>query len=68
MTIPFLKSLLIRSASLQREIEQEHARPRPDSLRLMKLKKLRLMIKDRLHRLPYSQAKPLRLAFTHAKR
>lgn len=51
MSTRFFKSLLLRSASLQREIEAEYARPKPDSLRLLRLKKLKLLVKDRLHRL-----------------
>jgi uncharacterized protein YdcH (DUF465 family) len=43
-----IHSLLIKSAEIQQEIEREHARPRPDTFRLLKLKKLRLAIKDRI--------------------
>jgi uncharacterized protein YdcH (DUF465 family) len=46
-----LHSLMFKSAEIQYEIEREYARPRPDTFRLLKLKKLRLSIKDHLLRL-----------------
>ena len=46
-----MKSLLMKSASIQLEIEQESRRPNPDWRRLLTLKKQRLMIKDTLHKL-----------------
>jgi len=46
-----LKSLLTKSAELEHAIEKEQARPLPDTIRLLKLKKLRLLIKDRISRL-----------------
>ncbi len=46
-----LHSLMFKSAEIQHEIEREHARPRPDTFRLLKLKKLRLAIKDHILRL-----------------
>jgi hypothetical protein len=46
-----LPSLLYKSALIQQEIEAEHSRPRPDRLRLMRLKTLRLKIMERLHAL-----------------
>jgi len=51
MSLGFFTSLMLRSAKLQREIDAENARPKPDSLRLLKLKKLRLVIKDKLYQL-----------------
>lgn len=51
MSVKLLKSLLFKSARIQREIEQEQQNRKPDSFRLLKLKKIRLMIKDRLQRL-----------------
>jgi hypothetical protein len=51
MSLKLFKSLLFRASLLQRKIEDEYKRPRPDSLKLLKLKKIRLAIKDRLQRL-----------------
>ena len=44
-----LPSLLYKSALIQREIDAEQTRPRPDRLRLMRLKALRLKLMERLH-------------------
>jgi uncharacterized protein YdcH (DUF465 family) len=51
MSVRLFKSLLFKSAQIQQEIEQERQRRLPDSFRLLKLKKIRLSIKDRLQRL-----------------
>lgn len=51
MSAKHLKSLLLKSAKVQREIEREQRRRMPDWLRLLKLKKVRLVIKDRIHRI-----------------
>lgn len=51
MSVRLFKSLLFKSANIQREIEREQARKWPDSWRLLKLKKLRLAIKDRMERI-----------------
>ena len=51
MSVRLFKSLLYKSTQIQQEIEHEHRRRKPDSFRLLKLKKLRLSIKDRLHRM-----------------
>ena len=51
MSVRLLKSLLYKSTQIQRQIEQEHQRPWPDCFRLLKLKKIRLSIKDRLLRM-----------------
>lgn len=51
MSVQHFKSLLFRSAKIQEEIEREHKRRWPDWIRLLKLKKLRLAIKDRIERL-----------------
>lgn len=48
MSVQHFKSLLFKSAQIQQEIEKEQSRHLPDWLRLLKLKKLRLAIKDRL--------------------
>lgn len=56
MSLQYFKSLLFRSSRIQEEIEREQKRRAPDSMRLLKLKKLRLVIKDRMqelfHRMP----------------
>lgn len=51
MSIQHFKSLLFKSAKIQEEIEKEHQRRWPNWMRLLKLKKLRLAIKDRMVRL-----------------
>jgi len=51
MSVRLFKSLLYKSTQIQQQIEQEHRRPWPDRFRLLKLKKIRLSIKDRLQRL-----------------
>jgi uncharacterized protein YdcH (DUF465 family) len=51
MSVRLFKSLLYKSTQIQHEIEQEHQRLWPDRLRLLKLKKIRLSIKDRLQRM-----------------
>lgn len=45
-----LASLLATFHHIQRRIEREHRALRPDWMRLMKLKKLRLAAKDRIAR------------------
>ena len=64
MSIQHFKSLLFRSAKIQEEIEKEHRRPWPNWMRLLKLKKIRLTIKDRMERLTQQQnikLQPLRV-------
>ena len=51
MSVNHFKSLLFKSAHLQSEIDREHQRRWPNWLRLLKLKKLRLAIKDRIQKL-----------------
>ncbi|MEZ5814328.1 MAG: hypothetical protein R3E13_06355 [Alphaproteobacteria bacterium] len=51
MSVQHFKSLLFKSAQIQEEIEKEHKRRWPDWMRLLKLKKIRLAIKDRLERI-----------------
>ncbi len=48
MSVQHFKSLLFKSTQIQQEIEKEQTRRLPDWMRLLKLKKLRLAIKDRL--------------------
>lgn len=57
----YLRSLLFKSALIQQQIEREHSARRPDWLRLLKLKKLRLTIKDRIARLIAKARSPLHL-------
>ncbi len=51
MSVNHFKSLLFKSARLQSEIDREHQSRWPNWLRLLKLKKLRLAIKDRIQKL-----------------
>ena len=51
MSIRNFKTLLLKSAKIQAEIEREQNGSRPDWMRLLKLKKLRLVLRDRLQRL-----------------
>lgn len=44
-------SLLFKSAQLEEQIEREQRRRWPDWMRLLKLKKLRLLIKDRIQKM-----------------
>ncbi len=48
MSVQHFRSLLFKSTQIQQEIEKEQNRRLPDWMRLLKLKKLRLAIKDRL--------------------
>lgn len=51
MSAQYFKSLLFKSARVQQEIDREYQRRLPDWMRLLKLKKLRLSIKDRMQML-----------------
>lgn len=51
MSVRLFKSLLFKSTQIEQEIEQERQRRLPDTFRLIRLKKIRLSIKDRLQRL-----------------
>ena len=51
MSVRHFKSLLFKSAQIQQEIEKEQNRRWPDWMRLLKLKKIRLAIKDRMERI-----------------
>ena len=46
---PFI-ALLLRHAELEKRIREERVRIRPDAAKLGRLKKLKLAVKDRLHR------------------
>jgi uncharacterized protein YdcH (DUF465 family) len=48
MSVQHFKSLLYKSTQIQKAIEKEQSRRLPDWMFLLKLKKLRLAIKDRL--------------------
>jgi len=54
---PLIYKLTVIHRRLDEEIRAELKRRVPDSLRLLRLKKLRLAVKDRLHR---HSLKPLR--------
>lgn len=62
MSMSYLRSLLFKSAHIQTQIEREHATRQPNWLRLLKLKKLRLLIKDKLYRLGVPPVATTRLA------
>lgn len=62
MSVHHFKSLLFRSAKIQEEIEKEHQSRWPNWMRLLKLKKLRLAIKDRMERLAYRSSSGKRSA------
>jgi len=51
MSAKRFRSLLFKSAQLQQEIDKEHSRRMPDWMRLLKLKKLRLAMKDRMEKI-----------------
>lgn len=48
---PFMYRLSLIHARLDAEVRREHKLRFPNTTRLLRLKKLRLAIKDRLHRL-----------------
>ena len=45
-----LETLNVKHVQLEKDIEQESQRPRPDSLRLMALKRQKLKLKEELMR------------------
>jgi len=55
MSVNHFKSMLFKSAHLQSEIDREYQSRWPNWLRLLKLKKLRLAIKDRIEKLVKKQ-------------
>ena len=61
MHFALIKSLFNRAAKIDHEIEREQRRKWPDRWRLVRLKKIRLMIKDRImrvvHRTPIGMRK-----------
>lgn len=58
MSVYRIRSLLVRGAAIQSAIDREQSRPRPDGLRLLQLKKLRLLVSDRLNRLKRKLSDP----------
>ncbi len=66
MSVQHFKSLFFKSAQIQEEIEKEHRRRWPDWMRLLKLKKIRLAIKDRLERIAHEHS-PQRLQTVRIK-
>jgi len=48
MSVQHFKSLLFKATQIQQEIVKEQSRRLPDWMRLLKLKKIRLAIKDRM--------------------
>lgn len=51
MSQQYFRSLLFKSGQIQEQIDVEQKQKRPNWLRLLKLKKLRLLIADRMHQL-----------------
>ena len=45
------KALLFRHGAIQQQIEEEQRGPRPDPIRLFRLKRLRLALKDSMRKL-----------------
>lgn len=70
MSIRFIQILFNRSAKIQHAIELEKRRKFPDRWRLMKLKKLRLHIQDRIQRLVWQggQAQRQKPAYAMVRR
>jgi hypothetical protein len=58
MSVRHFKALLFRAANIQTEIDREQKASRPDWMRLLKLKRLRLVLKDRIQRLADAAAPP----------
>jgi hypothetical protein len=56
MSVRYFKALLFRAANIQTEIDREQRASRPDRMRLLKLKRLRLVLKDRIQRLANAAA------------
>ena len=69
-------SLLLKSVSIEATLAEEQRRPQPDWTRLFRLKRLRLLIKDRLHafssgnaaRLAPARLAPVRVSAGHGRR
>ena len=73
MSVQHFKSLLYKATQIQREIEKEQSRRLPDWMRLLKLKKLRLLMKDKLRQfsergqrgMPYGSMQPIPIRSNH---
>ncbi|MGN7438607.1 MAG: hypothetical protein ACTHOO_08195 [Alcanivorax sp.] len=65
MSIQYVKSLLYQSSQIQNKIEAEQKCPLPNWTRLLRLKKIRLSIKDHLEALSHNHAhaklRPIRI-------
>lgn len=51
MLIRRFNALLFRHGMIQKQIDAEHGAPKPDAIRLFRLKRLRLVLKDRLRKI-----------------
>jgi len=51
MNSPRLRSLEDKHAVLERQIDQQDARPKPDELELMRLKREKLRLREEIERL-----------------
>ena len=51
MSIRKFRSLLFRHGEIHQRIEAEQQRPHPDAMRLLRLKRLRLALKDQLRKI-----------------
>jgi len=51
MMIRRLKTLLFRHGQIQKQIDAEQSAPRPDAIRLIRLKRLKLALKDSMCRI-----------------
>ena len=54
-----LKSLIFRSSIIQKKIDEEHSSKSKDWLKILRLKKLRLKIKDKINELVRSSSRNL---------
>ena len=57
MSVKYFRSLLYKSSQIQNEIEKEQKRRIPDWMRLLKLKKIRLSIKNKLVKIARDQSR-----------
>jgi hypothetical protein len=69
MLIRRLKTLQFRHGLIQEQIDAEQSAPRPDAIRLIRLKRLKLALKDRMRRIARAlemQNAPPRLSMVRA--
>jgi len=59
MSIKRFKSLLFKPVKIQQESERERTRLWPDLIRLLKLKEIRLTIKDNMARIMHNEQNQL---------